>query len=105
MRGGHDNHLMCPKALGAGVSLAALRYLNLRRIADGEQLSAAGEPSFGKAPRPRGLAVKEAYANSEDLIEVAVSQIEVLKGCNNELGFAGCNMLRIAASRGFDHLF
>lgn len=40
--------------------------------------------------------MKEPDADREDLVEAAVSQVEVLEGCDEELGFAGFNVRRVS---------
>ncbi len=48
--------------------------------------------------------VKEANADREDLVEAAVSQVEVLEGRDEELCPAGFDVRRIPAHGGLDHL-
>ena len=68
-----------------------------------EHLSARGEPSFGEAPRTPGIAVKEAHATREDLVEATVTQIDLFELCDNKLGLPGCDVFRIPACRSIDH--
>jgi hypothetical protein len=69
-----------------------------------EEFSAGREPSLDDAARTLGVAVKEAHADREDLVEATVSQVEVFEVCDEELGPAGFDVCRVSARRGLDHL-
>ena len=71
---------------------------------EGQDRSAGREPSLDDVARTVGIAVKEADANREDLVEAALPQVEVLEVRDEELGFAGFYVRRVSACRGFDHL-
>src|SRR5918997_2497762 len=74
------------------------------RVEEGEDLSAGREPGLDEAARALGLAVEEADADREDLLEAAVSQeAEVLEVGDKELGPAGLHVRRVPARRGLDH--
>ncbi len=75
-----------------------------RFVEEDEEFSAGREPSLDEPARTLGVAVKEAHADREDLVEAMVSQIEVLKGRDEELGLASFDVRRVSARRGFDHL-
>jgi hypothetical protein len=69
-----------------------------------EDYSARREPSLDDAARTLGVAVKEAHADREDLVEATVSQVEVLKGRDEELGPASFDVRCVPVRRGLDHL-
>jgi hypothetical protein len=75
-----------------------------RRVEEDEERSARREPSLDEAARTLGLTVEKADADREDLVEAAISQIEVLKVRDEELGFAGLYVRRVSARGGLDHL-
>ena len=75
-----------------------------RRVEEDEECSARREPSLGDAARTLGVAVKKTHADREDLVETPVSQVEVLEGRDEELGFDGFYVRRVSARRGLDHL-
>jgi hypothetical protein len=56
-----------------------------------------GASHLSTMPRTLGVAVKVAHANREDLIEAAVSQVEVLEARDEELGPAGLDIRRVSA--------
>jgi hypothetical protein len=74
------------------------------RVEERDDGSAGGEPRLDNAAGAVGVAVKEAHADREDLVEAAVSQIQVLEAGDEELGLAGFHVRRIPAPRGLDHL-
>ena len=71
-------------ALAMNDGLECFVHPNLWRIEYSEYLSARGEPSFGEAPRTPGIAVKEAHATREDLVEATVTQIDLFELCDNK---------------------
>src|SRR3712207_7924525 len=75
-----------------------------RRVEEDEERSAGREPSLGEASRPLGLTVEEANADREDLVEAPISQVEVLKGRDEELGLAGLDVRHVPAQIGRAHV-
>jgi hypothetical protein len=89
----------------AGTRSVPLRHAWFRRlIEEDEKRSARREPSLDEATRTLGLTVEEVHADREDLVEAAISQVEVLKGRDEELGFAGLDVRHVSARGGLDHL-
>lgn len=88
-----------------GTRSGPLRGAQFRRRVEEDEDSAAGrEPSLDDAARTPRLAVKEANADREDLVEAPISQVEVLKGHDEELGFAGFYVSCVSPRGGLDHL-
>jgi hypothetical protein len=56
-----------------------------RLVVEDEESSAGREPSLCEAARPLGGAMKEADADREDLVEAAVSEVEVFEVRDEEL--------------------
>jgi hypothetical protein len=73
-------------------------------IEEDEKRSARREPSLDEATRTLGLTVEEVHADREDLVEAAISQVEILKGRDKELRFAGLDVHHVPARGGLDHL-
>jgi hypothetical protein len=85
--------------------LGPLRRARCRRlIEEGEERSAGCEPPLDDIARTLGVAVKETHANREDLVEAAVSQVEVLEDRDEELGPAGLDVRRVSVGCGLNHL-
>jgi hypothetical protein len=75
-----------------------------RRVEDREGRSAGREPPLDDAPRALWVAVEEADADGEDLVEAALTQVELLELRDEELGLARFDICRVPACRHFDHL-
>jgi hypothetical protein len=89
----------------AGTRSGLLRRARFRRqVEEDEERSAGREPSLDYAARTLGLTVKEANADREDLVEATISQVEVLKGRDKELGFASLDVRQVSERGGLDHL-
>ena len=56
------------------------------------------------AARTLWVTVKEANADREDLVEAPISQVEILKGRDEELGSAGFYVRCVSPRGGLDHL-
>ena len=78
-------------------------YSALRRIKPREYLASRSEPLFDNLASALGLAEEQAHANRESLVKTAVSQIEVLELCEDELGLTSCNLLSVSLCRRLDH--
>src|ERR687894_845432 len=90
---------------GGGTRSGPLRGAQFRRRVEEDEDRAAGrEPSLDDAARTPGLAVKEANADREDLVEAPISQVEIPKGRDEELGLAGFYVSCVSPRGGLDHL-
>jgi hypothetical protein len=89
----------------AGTRSGPLRRARFgRRVEKDRERCAGREPSLDYAARTLGLTVKETNADREDLVEATISQVEVLKGRDEELGFADLDVRHVSARGSLDHL-
>src|SRR5918998_2241473 len=87
------------------LSSVSLRRAGFRGLVEeGEDLSAGREPGLDEGARTLGVAVEEADADSEDLVEAAVArEAEVFEVGDQELGPPGLDARRVPARCGLDH--
>lgn len=85
-----------PRALPAGKCSG--------RVEDGQNRPIRREPALRTGIGQVRIAVEEANADGQYLVETAVAQFELLEVGEKELRLAGGDMGGIASRRGFDHL-